>query len=373
MRKKLTYCLLIILTCFSCVDIIDFQNDNTGGQLTIYGQINDSGLHNQYIRITEATSSRNPEKIVNDAIVQVNDDQGCTFLYRYDTLERYYVPDEPFFGVPGVTYQLLVEVDNKVYQSTQQKMPLARGIDTTYFQIREVPVLSRTGGESRALFMQAITDTEIPATEDPLFIRWDILQVWVQRGIILPSSNFPGWSPVNCFVEDPFIGDQIVMYDGREVGPGRLQGQFMAETQLDDSFNTLRGFGIVHQSITEEAFEYWQKINELSNRVGSIFETPPAAVPGNITNIDDPDDYALGFFEVAQVDTTGTYVTPDDLGVFIGEGGNFVDCGAIPFSVLFGVPYLCFECLLDIGVNPVCLNCTLLPNSSPERPTYLRF
>lgn len=362
-----------MLLCCSCIDVIDFQNENTGGQLTIYGQINDSELHNQYIRISKATSSLNPEKIVNDAIVQVSDDQGCTYLYRYDTLERYYVPDEPFAGIPGVTYELTVELDGKLYQSSEQRMPLSRGVDSTYFRIREVPVLSRTGTEARALFMQAITDTQIPETVEPLFIRWDILQVWVQRGIILPSSNFPGWSPVNCFVEDPFIGDQLVLYDGRVVGPGKLQGQFMAETQLDDSFNTLRGFGIVHQSITEEAFDYWQKIGELSNRVGSIFETPPAAVPGNIANVNDPDDLVLGFFEVAQVDTTGTFVTPDDLGVFIGEGGNFIDCGAIPFSVLFSVPYQCFSCLLDVGVDPVCLNCTLLPNSSPVRPKYLKF
>lgn len=372
MTKFYTYSLLIVI-CFSCVDIIDFQNENTGGQLTVYGQINDSELHDQYIRVTKATSDRNPAKIINNASIQVNDDQGCTHLYRYDSLERYYVPNVPFVGIPGVTYQLLVELEGKVYQSTEQRMPLARGVDSTYFQIRELPILSQTGGESRALFMQAYTDTEIPETEEPLFIRWDILQVWVQRGIILPSSNFPGWSPVNCYVEDPFIGDQLVLYDGREVAPGTLSGQFMAETQLDDSFNTLRGFGVIHHSITEEAFDYWQKIDELSNRVGSIFETPPAAVAGNIVNIDNPDDFALGFFEVAQVDTTGTYVTPDDLGVFIGQGGNFIDCEAIPFSILFSVPFQCIQCLYDVGVDPVCINCTLLPNSSPFRPTYLRF
>ena len=89
-------------------------------------------------------------------------------------------------------------------------------------------------------------------------------------------------------------------------------------------------------------------------------------------NVDNPGNFALGFFEVARVDTTGTFVTPDDVPFFQGNGGNFILCNEeFTFAELFSVPFECFPCLLDIRVHPACLNCTILNNSTRSRPTYL--
>lgn len=370
--KNQTLLLSLAFLVTSCLEVIDFQSDETGGQLTIYGKITNSDLHDQSIRVSRATSDRNPEEIVENAVIEVIDDQDCVHTYFFDEKNGFYAPNAPYAGIPGRSYRARIQVDGQEYLSSFQKMPLSQSKDSTYFQFRRITTLSNTGGEAEAIFMQVFTDSEIPETDEPLFIRWDILQVYVQLGIILPSSNFPRYSPIDCYIEEPFIGETLKMHDGREVGPGTLQGQFMAETLLDESFNTLRGFGIVQNSITEEAFDYWARIEEVSNRVGSIFETPPAAIRGNITNVADEEDFALGFFEVARVDTTGTFVTPDDIPVFLGNGGNFILCNEEhTFAELFAVPFECFPCLLDIGVHPACINCTILNNSTRTRPSYL--
>lgn len=374
MLKAKNHILLLSLLYFltSCLEVIDFQSEETGGQLTIYGKITNSDLHDQSIRISRATSDRNPEEVVTNASIEVTDDQDCLHTYYFDEKNGHYIPNAPYAGIPGRSYQARIQVDGREYLSSFQQMPSSQSTDSTYFQFRRVTTLSGTGGATDAFFMQVFTNSEIPETDDPLFIRWDILQVYVQLGIVLPSANFPRYSPTDCYIEEPFIGETLITYDGREVGPGRLQGQFMAETLLDQSFNTLRGFGVVQNSITEEAFDYWARIEEVSNRVGSIFETPPAAIRGNITNIADEEDFALGFFEVARVDTTGTFVTPDDIPVFLGNGGNFILCNEeFSFGELFAVPFECFPCLLDIGVHPACLNCTILNNSTRTRPSYL--
>lgn len=360
------------MICGACVEVIDFQNDNMGGQLTIYGQVNNSELHDQSIRVTRTSNSGGVPKIINSATVYLNDDEGNRYNYSYDSIHRFYIPTESFTGIPGRSYQLSFQIGDQQYQSSFQRMPIHTSEDSTYFEFRKITTLSQTGGEAESFFMQAYTDSKIPVSEEPLFIRWDILQVYVFLGIILPSANFPGYSPRDCYIQEPFIGASLRTYDGREVGSGELVGQFMAETLLDESFHTLRGFGIVQNSITEEAYDYWSKIEEVSNRQGSIFETPPAAIKGNIVNLTDEDDFVLGFFEVAQVDTTGTFVTPDDLPVFIGKGGDFTLCNEeFTFGQLFSVPFQCYSCLADIGVPPECLNCTILNNSSRTRPSYL--
>ena len=270
LRTIRTFLFVLVLTkislLYSCLEIVDFQSEATGGQLTVYGKITNSDIHDQNIRVTRATSSANPEEVVSSAIIQVLDDQGCVHSYRFDEGNQYYVPNVPFVGIPGRSYQASIEVDGQFFLSSFQKMPIHQSKDSTYFQFRQITTLSNTGGATEAFFMQVFTDSEIPVSDEPIFIRWDILQVYVQLGIVLPASNFPRYSPFNCYIEEPFIGERLISYDGRSVNSGTIKGQFMAETLLDQSFSTLRGFGIVQNSISEEAFDYWQRIEEVSNQ-----------------------------------------------------------------------------------------------------------
>lgn len=53
-----------------------------------------------------------------------------------------------------------------------------------------------------------------------------------------------------------------------------------------------------------ETFEYWEKVAEVVGSTGSLFDAPPAAIPGNIFNPEDQDEVVLGYFEVTNNQTT---------------------------------------------------------------------
>ena len=49
--------------------------------------------------------------------------------------------------------------------------------------------------------------------------------------------------------------------------------------------------------MTRDAIEYWRKVNILANQVGSIFDTPPAEINGNIKNLNNQDEKVYGYFQ----------------------------------------------------------------------------
>jgi hypothetical protein len=249
-------------------------------------------------------------------------------------------------------------------------MPTQTARDSTYFAFERRETISSSGIPFRQWYVQILTDSHIP-DDHTLYIKRDILQTFAQEEMFLPLSTFPFYSPKVCWISDTWIGPNILLYDGSTVAAEVITGALVGELALDDSFNALRGFGVVQSSFSAEALEYWHKVDEVSNRVGSIFEVPPAPIPGNIQNVDDPSDQALGFFEVAKVDTTGTFITGDDVPVFLGFNGNFVDCGIVSLNALANLPFNCFSCLEDLGIDAACYNCLILPNSSASKPDFL--
>ncbi len=145
----------------------------------------------------------------------------------------------------------------------------------------------------------------------------------------------------------------------------------MIETLLNQNLDTAGGFGIIQHSMTQEALAYWKKVDQVANRVGSLFEVPPAPIPGNISNLTAEDQQVLGFFEVSKVDTSGVFIVAEDIPVFLGNAGVTINCQYAQ-EYLAGVPFQCFTCLqTHLGVPEACYNCLSLPDATLERPTYL--
>lgn len=53
---------------------------------------------------------------------------------------------------------------------------------------------------------------------------------------------------------------------------------------------------IEQQSLTKSAYDFWELVDEQNNNVGSVFDTPPARIRGNLYNVTNPDDVVLGYF-----------------------------------------------------------------------------
>ena len=106
-------------------------------------------------------------------------------------------------------------------------------------------------------------------------------------------------------------------------------------------------FHISQFSISEEEFNYWNNIKDIVEINGSLFDPPPGTVIGNIRNVDNSNDIAVGYFSVASVIFLRDFINGDELGVSISP-----KCGRrgqIPFG---------------------CDDCLLINNSQTEVPEY---
>jgi hypothetical protein len=54
-------------------------------------------------------------------------------------------------------------------------------------------------------------------------------------------------------------------------------------------------------SINEEEFTYWDKLSNVVEQVGSLYDIVPASVPSNLRCVDHPEETVLGYFSVSSV------------------------------------------------------------------------
>src|SRR5690606_27742860 len=130
--------------------------------------------------------------------------------------------------------------------------------------------------------------------------------------------------PPDCYVfgfPDP---ERITLLNGDQFGGSAvINTQIVAKRIIDESFLSRHYFNVRQTSISKSAYEYWRKVRELVNNTGSVFDTPPAPIYGNVSNVDDDTEVVLGYFEVARVAQTRMYTTRADVPYFEPEVCTF--------------------------------------------------
>jgi len=103
---------------------------------------------------------------------------------------------------------------------------------------------------------------------------------------------------------------------------------------------------IYQQSISDAAFEYWSRTNQLINRNGSIFEAPSGKISTNLYNVDNAKDEVFGFFFATESNFRRIYISPEKAG------------------------YPRSHCPPIGGHSLLCDNCLCWPNSTAIKPDW---
>lgn len=106
-------------------------------------------------------------------------------------------------------------------------------------------------------------------------------------------------------------------------------------------------------SLNNDAFNYWKKIDDQQNNVGSVFDSPPAQILGNLHYVNEENIPVLGLFEASYVTTKRIFIKPTD---FVEE--PILEIAAcIPQKPTSIPPLWCTDCLSVTG-------------STHEKPSY---
>lgn len=322
----------------SCVDALEFNPTEGEILLVVDGKLTTSG-EDQFLNLSQTAAVGRSANFppVTGATVTLRDDLGNSVNYEEIQPGRYRLNAGTIQGASGRTYTLRIEADGKVYESKPETMPQNIEADSSFFAI---------AGQR---FVYIYTSVYIPAdlAQGP-FLKWRIDNVYLVNEVTCGPFD-----PTNvCYVKQIFSNQLLPILDGSLLARGETAKPFVAIKEADKTFGEVVYFNLYMETLTPDAFKYWNKVSLLLTQSGSIFDAPPGAIRGNVTNVNDPNELVLGYFYTAPEDTTHVKVLASD----------FLPYQINPYCGVPGFPPFPFP--------SECCTCTLLPGASLVKPDY---
>lgn len=343
---------LIALVGNSCIDIIDLTIEDKEEFLVVDGSFNANGGPH-LLKLYYATGLRvNAQRPVSDAEINIFEGGTQVGTYTQITPGNYQLVTGELIGIVGQSYHIEIKLANgATYYSIADNIPEKVKGDSVFFDFQ---YQEETINESiiRKPFVQVFIATPLPDNTTPYWLKWEVNRMYSFPENIW--STFPP-PPKICYIPLETNQQELNLFDGGEVAATYLPKWEVAQRLLPLSDMEFRGrhyYLVNQQSITEGAYNYWDKVNLVANQTGSIFDAPPAAIPGNIYNLNDPEEVVLGYFELANTDSLRGFFTESDFTNFYKFPNNVCADLANPFArnVRF------------------CCACQLIENANLNRP-----
>jgi hypothetical protein len=70
---------------------------------------------------------------------------------------------------------------------------------------------------------------------------------------------------------------------------------------------------VKQNALTQEAFEYWQKLKKNTESLGTLFDPQPSQLTGNIHCVNTPDEPVIGYFGAYSVATKRVFISRNEL------------------------------------------------------------
>ncbi len=297
--------LLMVATVAACIDPYDPKLVGGDRYLVFEGTLTDA-VGPYRFTLSQSAGYNSSESVFDQRItgagVSVTDGEGQATRFL-DAGRGAYVSPPGFRGKTGRRYALMVTYNEQTYQSAPESMQPVPPIDSVYWQYQ-----ARQTATVRGQFIAYLNLTDPAATEN--YYQWDWVHYEQPAYCLLFRPDGPATYGKPCCTDCWNItrssGASLLASD-RLINGNRLLGQAIAEVPFDDI--TPYYLAIGQQSLSREAFQYWQTVRALTSNVGGVFDATPATLRGNIRNLNADGPPMLGFFQVSARRQTIVYVS----------------------------------------------------------------
>lgn len=306
MRLVNWLCLTALMFGTSCISRYNPVLDNDQvNKYVVSGKVTNSEGW-QEVAITRSAPVDEPEYIpVTGCNVNIQDDAGTIYhLSEYST-GKYRVWMEPGQVIPGRSYRVdILTQDGTHLQSDYDSFVEGPEIDSLSYFVEPLPN-TLEGGDRRCLKFYIDLDANGYMSN---YYRWEITETWEYRAA-RPIEYYynrlwyqvypPDESWRTCWRTRP-------LHETFTLSTNHLQNNAFLKFPLHyvDGFSTSR-LGILYsilvsqQSLSRAAYEYWDKLRMNSSEQGGLYDEQPIALKGNIHNLTDPTQEALGYYYAA--------------------------------------------------------------------------
>lgn len=287
--------LIIPLIIAGCVEKFTSEIHGTRYRMVVEGLITDQPeVYTVKLSWTTPLGERISEPM-SGCDVTVRDDLGNVYHFTESSPPGIYNSDKAAFqGVAGRKYTLHINTLNATpshnsYESEPAEMIAVPPIDSLFYEkvlISEgTPLVVGTEG------CQIYLNTHDPNMNCRYF-RWNYTETWK---FIIPytyRSNQQCWISNNS--------NNIDVKNTLGLSEDRVDRHPVLFISNETDRLLMRYSIIVYQySLSENEFGYWEKVRDVTQNVGGLYDLIPSSIFGNVFCIEDPEEKAIGYFSVS--------------------------------------------------------------------------
>ncbi len=311
--------LLFALSLASCIDPINLRQDVEVKVLVVEGGITtEFGPH--AIELTRSAQYGDVfvGTIKNEvgAKLFIRDDIGNTIRLFDDGKGVYTTPAE-FRGEVGREYTLIIVTkDGTEYQSYPESISKVPEIDNVEVEYVDVPIAKEDFGST---FISGV-DVYVAYKDSPEmgnYYKWETSGVYSL--VTHPELFTPAQSQVPvpkeccelCYTSE--VNASISISSDRFYNGNNNSNNILFIEDDGVRFSEKYIIQIEQLSISKEAYEFYDLLNNQLSIKGDIFDPPPATIRGNIIGITNPDEDVVGYFRASDVKTIEYHIWSSDL------------------------------------------------------------
>ena len=140
--------------------------------------------------------------------------------------------------------------------------------------------------------------------------------------MLFPVENFKCWitdssSEINFKSTAAFDESRIIRHPITSI------------SNITDRLKTKYSISVNQYSLNEEEYVYWEKLQNITDQVGGLYDVIPASVPSNVFCIDNPGERVLGYFSVSARSSKRIFIKDNFSGII----NLYPDC---PTDTVYG-------------------------------------
>ncbi len=303
---------LLLLVCSSCIDPFEPLINERQEVMVIEGSITDrAGIHTVTVSRSTPYNEATYAPVLG-CVVAVEDELGNMEFYSESEEDGVYAAmlDAPFLGV-GKSYSAYVQTPSgKIYRSDYDTMLVCPPVDSIYYE-----VISNSDPDPDKSYygLQFFNDLKNNQGSTGSY-RWKLTETWEYS---TPYTSTYIWKTGRLY---PLLADTVstcylteAIWSVYAASTDLLTENVIIKNKLNYVSNQtprlIKRYSLLveQQSLTQQAYRYWNELKTQSDQSAGLYETQPSSVIGNI-NGTYTGEKVLGCFYATQIQEKRIFV-----------------------------------------------------------------
>jgi len=247
-------------------------------------------------------------RVVTGCNVTISDDFNQSFSFTEKTPGIYTSDPAKFQGIIGHFYTLHISTpgtnNSMNYESLPMELKPVPPIDSIFYE--KVTFQEANGTSAGQEGCQVFLNTHDP-DNNCKYYRWEYTETWEFR--------LPYTVPKNtCWISnrsDIINIKNTAVLDEDKISRYPLNLVSNLTDRLRVNYSILAN----QYSLTEDEYLYWEKLQNVSQQVGGLYDMIPSGIPSNVYCLNDPNQQVLGYFSVSAKSSKRLFIKDHFAGV----------------------------------------------------------